>query len=44
MKLGGQAGSTWPAVSLEPTDAVDVAVGPVRIAKPARALLERHGP
>jgi hypothetical protein len=31
MKLGGQAASTMPAVSLEPTDAVSVAVGPVRI-------------
>jgi hypothetical protein len=32
MKLGGQGGSRWPAVSLEPTEAVEVAVGPVRIA------------
>jgi hypothetical protein len=31
MKLGGQAGSDLPKVSLAPTDVVDVAVGPVRV-------------
>jgi hypothetical protein len=31
MKLGGSTDSPWPAVSLAPTDAVDVALGPVRI-------------
>ncbi len=31
LKLNGQAGSPWPAVSLGPTDAADVAVGPVRV-------------
>ncbi len=31
LKLNGDAGSTWPAVSLKPTDAVDVTVGPVRV-------------
>ena len=31
LKLNGDAGSTWPAVSLEPTDAVEVTVGPVRV-------------
>jgi hypothetical protein len=29
--LGGDARSPWPAVSLEPTDALEVAAGPVRI-------------
>ena len=29
--LGGDAGSPWPAVSLEPSDAVDVTAGPVRV-------------
>jgi hypothetical protein len=29
--LGGDDGSPWPAVSLEPTDAVDVTAGPVRV-------------
>jgi hypothetical protein len=29
--LGGEAGSPWPAVSLEPADAVDVTAGPVRV-------------
>ena len=31
LKLGGDAGSPWPAVSLEPTDAVEVTAGPVRV-------------
>ena len=31
LKLNGQAGSSWPAVSLVPTDVVDVVVGPVRV-------------
>ena len=31
LKLSGQPESPWPAVSLEPTDAVEVAVGPVRV-------------
>jgi hypothetical protein len=31
LKLNGDAGSTWPAVSLQPTDKVYVAVGPVRV-------------
>ncbi len=31
LELGGDAGSPWPAVSLEPTDAVEVAAGPVRV-------------
>ena len=31
LKLNGDAGSAWPAVSLEPTDAVEVTVGPVRV-------------
>jgi hypothetical protein len=29
--LGGDAASSWPAVNLEPTGAVEVAVGPVRV-------------
>jgi len=31
LKLNGDAGSAWPAVSLQPTDSVLVAVGPVRV-------------
>ncbi len=31
LKLNGDAGSTFPAVSLQPTDAVEVTVGPVRV-------------
>jgi hypothetical protein len=31
LKLNGDAGSNWPAVSLKPTDAVEVTVGPVRV-------------
>jgi hypothetical protein len=31
MKLGGSALSGWPRVSLQPTDAVDVTIGPVRV-------------
>ncbi len=31
LTLAGDAGSSWPAVSLRPTDAVEVAVGPVRV-------------
>jgi hypothetical protein len=31
LKLNENTGTSWPAVSLEPTDAIDVAVGPVRI-------------
>jgi hypothetical protein len=31
LKLNGDAGSAWPAVSLQPTEAVEVAVGPVRV-------------
>jgi hypothetical protein len=31
LALGGDAGAPWPAVSLQPTDAVEVAVGPVRV-------------
>jgi hypothetical protein len=31
LKLGGQPGAPWPAVTLGPTDVVDVAVGPVRV-------------
>ena len=31
LKLDGDAGLAWPAVSLEPTDAVEVAAGPVRV-------------
>ena len=31
LKLDGDAGSSWPAVSLEPTDAVEVEAGPVRV-------------
>ena len=31
LKLNGDAGSTLPAVSLQPTDAVEVTVGPVRV-------------
>ena len=29
--LGNDVGSTWPAVSLEPTDALEVTAGPVRV-------------
>jgi hypothetical protein len=29
--LAGEPGSPWPAVTLEPTDAVDVTAGPVRV-------------
>jgi len=31
LKLNGDAGSAWPAVSLQPSDAVEVTVGPVRV-------------
>ena len=31
LKLNGDAESSWPDVSLEPTDAVQVTVGPVRV-------------
>jgi hypothetical protein len=31
LKLNGDAGSAWPAVSLQPTDKVGVDVGPVRV-------------
>ncbi len=31
LKLNGDAGSAWPTVSLQPTDSVEVMVGPVRI-------------
>ncbi len=31
LKLNGDAAPAWPAVSLQPTDAVEVAVGPVRV-------------
>ena len=31
LKLNGDASSNWPAVSLKPTDAVEVTVGPVRV-------------
>ena len=31
LKLNGDAGSTFPAVSLQPTDVVEVTVGPVRV-------------
>jgi hypothetical protein len=31
LKLNGDAGSAWPAVSLQPTNKVDVAMGPVRV-------------
>jgi hypothetical protein len=33
LKLGGDSGSAWPAVSLEPTAAVEVIAGPVRMRK-----------
>ena len=29
--LGGDAGSPWPAVSLDPSDALEVTAGPVRV-------------
>jgi hypothetical protein len=31
LTLGGDAGSPWPAVRLEPTDAAETTVGPVRV-------------
>jgi hypothetical protein len=31
MKLGGNALSGWPRVSLQPTDVMDVTIGPVRV-------------
>ena len=31
LKLNGDSGSAWPAVSLQPTDKVGVEVGPVRV-------------
>jgi uncharacterized membrane protein (DUF106 family) len=31
LKLNGDAGSAWPAVSLQPTDTILVTVGPVRV-------------
>jgi hypothetical protein len=31
LALGGDEGSPWPAVSLNPTDALEVAAGPVRV-------------
>jgi hypothetical protein len=31
LKLNGDAGPAWPAVSLQPNDAVEVTVGPVRV-------------
>ena len=31
LKLNGDAASTWPAVSLRPTDAIEVTAGPVRV-------------
>jgi hypothetical protein len=31
LKLGGEERSSWPAVSLEPSQALDVSVGPVRL-------------
>ena len=31
LELGGDAGSPWPAVSLDPSDALDVTAGPVRV-------------
>jgi hypothetical protein len=31
LKLNGDAGSAWPAVSLQPTDTIEVTVGPVRV-------------
>ncbi len=33
LKLGGEPASSWPAVSLEPTEAVEVIAGPVRVRK-----------
>ena len=33
LKLGGGPAATWPAVSLEPTEAVEVIAGPVRVRK-----------
>ena len=44
LKLNGDAGSAWPAVSLQPTDTVEVAVGPGPRAEQAGSLLERQGP
>jgi len=31
MKLNGSPGTTWPNIYLEPTDAVEVTIGPVRV-------------
>jgi hypothetical protein len=31
LRLGGDQGSSWPAVSLEPSSALDVSAGPVRM-------------
>jgi hypothetical protein len=33
LKLGGEPASTWPEVRLEPTEAVEVIAGPVRVRK-----------
>ena len=44
LKLNGDAGSPWPAVSLQPTDAVEVDGRPGPRAEQAGGLLERQGP
>ena len=44
LKLNGDAATAWPPVSLEPTDAVEVKSGPVRVRSQRDGLLEPQGP